>query len=215
MSAAPTGVTVLVDRMSIVLLGSFNPAIFQPAWFARHGILREAEADEAPVQVVHRQLADFKTSWLQVQVTSDRFAALSLNGGYESPLMDFVLATFTLLEHTPLTQLGMNREVQVQFDSTDSWHAFGYTLVPKQPWESALKTPGMLGVSVQGQRDQPGAYVNVTVTNTGERRADININDHRTAQPNGPPLISVLRDSWADAKSEGRRIVDHLFHLIK
>jgi hypothetical protein len=214
MSAQPAGVSELLDRTSIVLKGSFNPTIFQPAWFARHGLLRDTEADEAQVQIVHQQISDFKTGWLQVQATRDRFVAVSLNGGYEAPLLDFVISTFTLLEHTPLSHLGMNREVQLQFDSIDRWHRFGHTLVPKGPWPKTLKNPGLLRVTIQGERQEPGAFVTVTVTSTGERRADIDINDHRAAQEHGPPLLPVLRESWEEALAEGRRIVDDLLGLI-
>src|SRR5262245_43736296 len=118
MGAQPAGVSILLNRMAIVFRGSFNPAIFHPSWFARHDILRAAEADEARVQILNGHITDFKTGWVQVQVTRDRFAAVSVNGGYEGPLLDLVLSTFTILEHTPLSQLGMNREVHLQFDTT-------------------------------------------------------------------------------------------------
>jgi hypothetical protein len=213
MSSPPTGVTVLLDRMAIVLRGAFNPTIFQPQWFARHEVLRPSEADEALLQIAHAQVTDFKTGWLQVQVTRDRFSAMSLNGGYEAPLCDFVIHTFGILEHSPLTALGMNREVKVQFDTVDRWHKFGHAVVPKAAWTGALNNPGLLGVRIEGSRDIPGGKVQAQIANTGERRADIDINEHRSEESG--PLMAVLRDSWVQALAESARIVDHLLGLVK
>src|SRR5262245_56923584 len=104
-------VSVLLDRLSIVLAGSFNPTIFQPAWFGHHQILRESEAEQATIKMLNPQLAHFQTEWLEVQVLRERFVAMSRSGGYEGPLRDVVVSIFSRLEHTPVRALGMNREV--------------------------------------------------------------------------------------------------------
>jgi hypothetical protein len=40
-----------IDQASLVLLGRFNPAIFQPFWFARHGIVGADEAGAAEIEI--------------------------------------------------------------------------------------------------------------------------------------------------------------------
>ncbi len=45
-----------LSEISIVLVGSLNPRIFTPDWFARNGLLTGREADEADLDVVHAQL---------------------------------------------------------------------------------------------------------------------------------------------------------------
>ena len=49
--------------MSIVALGSFNPAIFHPIWFARQGLIRDAEAEAAEIQVVSPEVTLVKPEW--------------------------------------------------------------------------------------------------------------------------------------------------------
>ena len=41
-----------IDHAVIVLVGRFNAAIFQPAWFALHKMLGEKEAETAKIQVI-------------------------------------------------------------------------------------------------------------------------------------------------------------------
>ena len=40
-------------RISIVLLGNFNPKIFQSAWFASQNLIRKIEANEAKIEIIH------------------------------------------------------------------------------------------------------------------------------------------------------------------
>lgn len=62
------------QRTSIVALGSFNPAIFHPVWFARHELIREAEADASKVQVVSPEVTVVEAEWFSLQVTTERFS---------------------------------------------------------------------------------------------------------------------------------------------
>lgn len=38
-----------IDGATIVLLGEFNPAIFQPAWFGQNGLIGAQEVKEAKI----------------------------------------------------------------------------------------------------------------------------------------------------------------------
>src|ERR1700734_3239094 len=95
---------------SVVVIGSFNPLIFQPEWLAAHDIIgpREAEtarqqvdtARGAGIEVIHRQLSVLNLSALRVEVQLDRFSVLAR----EAPIVvarDFALKCFNLLSHTP------------------------------------------------------------------------------------------------------------------
>ena len=48
------------------MLGSFNPPIFQPAWFAEHESFSEEDRVEAEAHLglIHPELAPFQTDWL-------------------------------------------------------------------------------------------------------------------------------------------------------
>ena len=58
---------------SIVLLGSFNPKIFQPEWFFRQELLSEDEVKDADIKVIAPQISHFET---------ERFAEIFRNHNY-------------------------------------------------------------------------------------------------------------------------------------
>ena len=62
-----------LEGMSIVALGAFNPAIFQPMWFAANNLLRKKEASDAKIEIIHRDVAKFSTEWCSLQVTAEMF----------------------------------------------------------------------------------------------------------------------------------------------
>jgi len=67
---------------SIVLLGTFNPTIFQPEWLVRQ---------------------HFETEKYVLQVTNEKFVAASKPNASSAPLRDLVHGAFFILEHTPVT----------------------------------------------------------------------------------------------------------------
>jgi hypothetical protein len=55
---------------TVVLLGSFNPKIFQPEWFARQKLLPQAEADASEIKVIGSTSLPFRDG--AVHCASDR-----------------------------------------------------------------------------------------------------------------------------------------------
>ena len=86
-----------ISGYQIVFLGSFNPKIFQPEWFARHKLLPEEQAATAEVKVITQQLSQFETEQVILQVTTDRFTAATKVNAHPLPLSDIVQGTFSLL----------------------------------------------------------------------------------------------------------------------
>jgi hypothetical protein len=48
--------------IDVVLVGSFNPAIFHPQWFLRHGLIGEEEADPQGVKVVSADVTEIRVA---------------------------------------------------------------------------------------------------------------------------------------------------------
>lgn len=122
------------EESSIVLLGNFNPTIFQPTWFAHQNLIPFDEAKAANVNIIHAQLCQFETESLQIQVTPDRFMAMTKASVPWLPLRDVVLGAFAVLEHTPVTAMGMNRHMHFAVASLEEWHKIGDALAPKDAW---------------------------------------------------------------------------------
>lgn len=181
MDIQPKAPDVSVEEMTVVLIGDFNPKIFHPMWFAHHNVLREAEAMEARIEVVHADVSSFTTEWLTVQVMRDRFTAAVKADVYRPHLGDLVRNVFTLLGHSPVRQMGLNASFRVHFKSTDDWHSFGHFIVPKSCWGGVLTTPGLRSVVIQGARtDKRQGLVNITLEPDPRAPGDalLRINDH-------------------------------------
>ena len=96
-----------IQSLSVVFLGDFNPKIFQPAWFAAQGLIRQQEAEEAKVDIIHPEVVSFSLEWLALQVTREQCALTTTQEPYYVVMRDLIVGTFNLLQHTPLHKLGI------------------------------------------------------------------------------------------------------------
>ncbi|WP_200335611.1 hypothetical protein [Thiocystis violacea] len=167
------------EDVAIVLIGDFNPMIFQPAWFALEGLIRKSEAEDAHVEIIHHDIASFRLDWLSVDVLPDRFTARIRSEAFRTQLRDLVVGAFSKLPHTPTRQLGINLTQRYRFATDAEWHKFGHYLAPKSPWSHLLENPGMLGLHVKGTRpDQEPGHVVVSVEPIRPGFASLRVNDH-------------------------------------
>lgn len=167
--------------VSLVMVGKFNPVIFQPQWFSAHKLLRPQEADNASVEVIHPDVTIFTAEWLQMRVESARFQVNTFQPPFFPALRDMVLGTFSILEHTPIWMLGINCEYHFRFDSEQEWNAFGDAMAPKERWSGLLETPGLLSLEIQGTRSEGHkGYTRVKVGPSPEYQYGvvISVNDH-------------------------------------
>jgi len=156
MKITPSVPETSVSEISIVLVGAFNPLIFQPLWFAGEGLVRGAEAEGAAIEIIHADASVFAMEWLSIQVLRNRFSASVKTDVYRAHLVDLVQGTFTKLSHTPIQQMGINTTLRIRMRSEADWHAFGHFLVPKAPWSGAFDRPGLQSLHIRGERDRRG-----------------------------------------------------------
>jgi len=206
---------------NIVLIGNFNPVIFQPQWVAAHGLLRQQEADAAEVKVIHPDVVIFQAEWVKFHVTRDRFLAGTMQEAFFNSLADLVIGTFQILQHTPIRMLGINSDFHFRFDSEETWNEFGDRIAPKEMWRTLMGKPGLLSLEIKGAREHSTApgYVRVQVQPSAEYHpgASINVNDHYElpGSPDKPigcsEIIKILmeesRASREAAKNMTQRIL--------
>ena len=221
-----------ISGVSVVLLGSFNPAIFTPAWFALHEILPRGVAENADLQVAHSQVTAFSTEWLQLQVTSDRFLAETLQDPHVR-VRDFVIRVFgELLSHTPVTALGINRDVHFRAPNAAARDRVGRMLAPVEPWGAYADLLQLGGdqsgmVSLSMRQSQPegrpqGGQINVKVEPSG-RIGDgrlgiyVQVNDHyetdATVADGRAQLLGFLEEGFELSIRRADGIVDHVMAL--
>ena len=223
-----------IDEVGVVLVGSLNPAIFTPAWFALHGLLPESAAESAELEVAHPQLTRFSTDWLRLQVTTDRFMAESAQAPYIR-VRDLVARVFKEhLDHTPLRAMGINRNVHFRVAGSTERERIGRTLAPVAPWGRYVQdldlegeSGGMTSITMsqlQFKGRPAGGQVNITVepsNRIGEGRSGVyvRINDHfavDSADAGGlMQLIGFLENSFDNSIRRSGGIVDHIMSLAR
>ncbi len=200
------------DHAIVVLLGSFNPAIFHPGWFAAKGLIRDSEAAGAENPVVTPDVASFRAGWLHLMVTRERFQATATDPAHHVLLRDLVVGAFHLLEHTPASVVGMTRAMHFRLPDADAWHAVGHLVMPKDPWEGLIERPGLRTLLAMGER--PGGRAGkrfVTIEPSAKHPTDgvfIAVTDDvpapADAKFNGVThLVDVLEKQWDQVQREG------------
>ena len=219
-----------ISGVAVVLLGSFNPAIFTPAWFGLQGLLPKATVESAELGVAHSSVTEFTAEWLRLGVRPDRFSAETS----QAPLIracDLVVRTFReLLPHTPLKALGINREVHFRVPGAAERDRIGRKLAPTAPWGDwgRLIEPdgahgGMISLTMRQNRvgGRPsGDQINVTVepsASLGFAGVYVRVNDHYAAGENGEGggggLIERLEREFEQSARRSELLIDQVMSL--
>ena len=219
-----------VSGVSVVLVGSFNPAIFTPAWFGLQGLLARATVDNAELELAHPGLTQFVADWLRLSVRPDRLVAETA----QDPairIADLAGRTFgEFLPHTPLTALGINRDVHFRVKDAAARDRIGRRLAPTGPWgdwgkelEPDGRHGGMISLTMRQHRigGRPsGDEINVTVepsARLGDLGVYVRVNDHYTARQNGSgggsDLIERLSGDFENSIKRSEGLIDQVMSL--
>jgi len=208
-----------VKSASIVLLGNFNPSIFHPQWFAAHGVISQSEADdESDLKIATPQVTSFSLTWGNVQVTSDQFVISCKNPSLFTMLQDFVLKTFDILGHTPVSSMGINLEQKWLSTNKAEHQSFGDKIVPKEKWDFMSK-PGLRDIVMEEQQrpDDYSGYVQARIQALREKQYSvlISINDHYfipkyETNLGAEPIMEILRENWTTSKERSETIIKHV-----
>lgn len=212
-----------MDGASIVMIGSFNPAIFQPRWLGVQGLIRPEEAETAKITVIQAEVADFSTEWFQVQVLQNRLMLASVDPRHYAALRDLCAGIFDLLPHTPITAFGINRQFHFSMPSIEAWHSIGHRLAPKDAWNPIMEKPGLRSMTIQGLRKQidPGIlYIKVEPSlriNPGvfvEVNEEFRPSDDRQTQGAGW-VRKPLNDHWDVIMNFSEEAAEHILSFGK
>ncbi|KKC32646.1 hypothetical protein [Devosia psychrophila] len=202
---------------TVVLLGNFNPLIFHPEWLRSKGIIGAQEADAAiqsGIEVMTPDISIINLSSMRVVIETQRMIV----SAQEDPLIrakDFVVGSFTILEHTPVSALGINYEVTYLAANRAQWDELGDRLAPKGPWESLLslsqsknkseRTGGLRAITMElsVRPDGMPGYIRVTAEALQDDTysTKIGVNDHYylASKGNVPPALTAVKtidENW-------------------
>lgn len=207
-----------IRSASIVLVGSFNPAIFQPAWFVAQNLLRDGSVDlGGETLVVHPQVTRFETESFIIQVTPDKFIATTKPTEHWLPLADLVMGTFYILEHTPVTAMGLNSQSHYSIADEETWHRIGDALAPKDAWKEILDgRPGMATVQIQGKPLGSAAHKITIAVQPSVKVKPFGVYFDTNEHYQGPKestlvnLLETLRSRWDNAQQYADLVANHI-----
>ncbi|NNN06110.1 MAG: hypothetical protein HKL90_09450 [Elusimicrobia bacterium] len=212
-------------QTALVLVGAFNPAVYQPWWFEMNKLVGSGTANAAEIKIVHDQVTQFSMGWAEIQVTQNRFTIGTSDESREEALIDLARST-CLLTHDAISAFGINTATHFTVEDDAMLDKIGHSLVPKDyAWKGILKepkthtvvvqeahsdaTPGLLSIRIEGSvLYRPGIFVG--------------LNDHfETAdKATGKPIASskamkLLDEQWPSTMTKSREIVAKLMDTLK
>lgn len=213
-----------IESASIVLVGSFNPAILHPEWLAHKSLIRPEEAEQAEVEVVSRQLTVVRLSWFELQVLEDRFSATATDPAHFQTLQECVLGIFSLLEFTPISAMGLNRQMHFRMRKPENWASLENALAPKKPWAGILPgrrdgAPTLQTLSLNGNRDGSNAQsliVKIEPSSRVQSGVYMATNEHfefPDANSTSKPM-NMLSQHWLEALAYSQHLANKLIGRV-
>lgn len=217
-----------------VLLGSFDPRIFQPKWFSENEIIGTDEGEQAEIEVVHQDILKFKLSWLTLLVQRNRFIA-EVEQPPSARLYDFILKTFSeQLPHTPIWAAGINRRIEFDAGSFEKRENIGHTLAPPSAWgewgellqnEENNKESGLMSISMRqaSKTDRPTGYIQTRVQPSQENPESgvfVEVNDHYEIKEKESTLgckkiMDLFNENYHTSLKRSEWIVDQVMRLAE
>lgn len=205
---------------TIVMIGAFNPAIIHPAWLARFELIPGGEAERAELEICHQEISKFSIGWARIEVLKNRFVVTTSQESSFSAVRDLSLGVLKLLSHTPISAMGLNRQIHCRAPSEQAWHAYGDKLAPKDLWSSVLEDPrpGLKSLTIQSRKSGAGvSEVNVQVAPSDKVQPGVfmSVNNHFNLPPetgigDANRAIETIEKEWAPALTRSDRIFESL-----
>lgn len=209
---------------AIVFRGQFNPSIFHPSWFGSNGLISKDEVVLALQNnlVVTQDFSMFKTDSVELSVSQDRFALGTNDPTFFRPLRDLAKSILILLSHTPIHQLGINRNMHYKMPSDEERDKFGDFLVPKSAWNRVVKKPGLrtlivAGTGLSNENSQIQTKIEPSSRVTSGVSFDVNHHYERPRDKQGiaSELLEVLENSWETSLADSLKIAEGLFAAFR
>jgi len=207
-------ITRLNDSLSLVAVGSFNPAIFQPEWFSKHELLPSTEVADAKIELIHPDVAEFATHWFNWRAIRMQVAVGTSDAAQFARLRDLVLGAFLLLPETPVTAFGINLDFHLRFEDQERCNAFAYRFAPPDAWDGLLSDTKLRRLHIECPVPKgPGNKIGVIIEPSliADYGAHINLNTHFDTDLNG--VIRALRNDWDQVLDFSRTLGNRLKDL--
>ena len=202
------------ETMSIVLVGDFQPNMFQPYWFLQNEIITQNEYDSIlnnkdSEMLITSGLSSFETGILGFRITQDRFQIIGKNEPFEKAI-DAFKKTFDNLSTFSVKVYGINFTFHLESDEKEM-ETLGKNLAPRSYWESLWnkssiqndKNSGLLSMAIR--KKETFGEINVSIESSKlVRGVFLNFNFHHINADNQPFCVADI-ETDLDQKYEAYR----------
>jgi hypothetical protein len=135
-------------------------------------------------------------------------------------LPDLVRGTFFVLSRTPVTALGLNRQMHFSLESEENWHRLGDRLAPKEGWNEILEgRPGMRALIITTKMgDAAGSVFTVRVEPSAQVKFGVyfDINEHFPASTKDAlkSLMDTIRERWEESQAYAAKVANHILDWV-
>jgi hypothetical protein len=212
-----------VNTLSIVFLGDFNPIIVQPFWLASKKLIKEEEAVDTKVELIHNELVKYDLGWASVEFTKKRAEFRTSKEPYFEPLRDLIVSIFAILSETPIEAMGINHVMHYALPDKDLYYEFGNKLAPLSNWENIINNPRVLSLEIyeKDRKDGLPGFVRITIQPSDQKiqfGVAININDHYTLSKDETgrkgEIMNRLKANWINSQKRADEIAEELWKKI-
>ncbi len=211
-----------IETLSLVFIGDFNPVIFQPYWLANKNLIREDEARNAKIELIHNEIARIELDdWLFLEVSRNRCEFKTSKEPYFYPLKDLASGIFSILNETPIKSFGLNHIYELSLKSKEHYYNFGSALTPLNIWTDDLNDPRLFRLEIyeQERKNVKNSSRRIRITPTDQQipfGITININNHFeiSTQNIKRELIPFIDSIWDTSFTNSKQIVENLFNKI-
>ena len=214
-----------ITELSIVLIGDFNPIVFQPSWLVYKGLIQEVEAEEKNITevLIHPEISKFSLDWADIEITKQRFQIKTTKASHFEVIKDLAISIFKILKNTPLNKIGINHSFHYQL-TPKKYYELGEKLAPFNNWDNVLKKPKLLHLEMQEFPREDGAKgyyrinvipsnlipdsgINITTNNHFENSIDKNVDNEE--------IINILINNWIPSNQRAKNILTQLWENLK
>ncbi|RYJ44523.1 hypothetical protein [Flavobacterium beibuense] len=213
-----------IYNFNAVIIGNFNPVIITPQWMLNKGLIRETEAENAKVIIIHPEICRFELDWLIFEASQTRIDFKTKSESHFEILRDLIISIFSALRETPLVSFGLNHLRHYTLRNTEEYINFGYWFSPVNQFENVLRNPKLLNITFLEQGDidktDQGRY-RVTISPSDlisdSKSIMININHHVENIPNGEAkhLINKLAEIWESSFNKVDEINSEIWNKVQ
>ncbi|WP_026770541.1 hypothetical protein [Asinibacterium sp. OR53] len=210
-----------VYRLSIVVVGNFNPVIIQPFWLAQKKLIREQEAQDAVVEIIHPSIVKFKLDWCEFEIGTERMEVRTSRDALFDALNDLVKSIFGILKETPVKAVGLNHLLYYAMPDEERYYEVGNRLGGLTNWKRLFKDPRLFILDVGEVQRSDGKM--------GSKRirvapADIPlptpysllvyINDHFDLSDGVRGLQTLLKEDFAESVASASEVPGVLWEVM-